>query len=109
MLTSPLKKIILLVALPLLTLSSPSFAWLTGNNVTINSIIIWQEAEEKSPLYFRTSNNLLCYVPANEKFTQSFIISLHASKTPVSIHCHDLEEQLATFAPAHKFHRMITQ
>jgi hypothetical protein len=80
-----------------------------GSNVTIDRIVLWENSEA-NPLYFRRSDNVLCYVPAGQSTLQSLILTLYSSGKLSDIHCHAEEEQLMLgIRPAHKLHRIIAK
>lgn len=86
-----------------------SGAWSYGANVTITSIILWQESEV-NPLYFKRSDNVLCYVPAGEPTLQSLILTLYSSGNTADIHCHaEPEELMLGVRAAHKLHRVVAK
>jgi hypothetical protein len=89
-----------------LSFSSSSFAWLVGNNTKIDSIVLWQD---KSTMYFHTSAGFWCYIPPSEEHVKTLVLTAYTTKSSVVVHCHDKEETPMTFAPAHRFHRIIAR
>lgn len=88
-------------------ISNSALAWSLGENVKISSIMLWENSGA-NPLYFKRSDNVWCYVPANENSLQSLILTLYASGRKAEIHCHDnAENKMGGVQPAHKLHRII--
>ncbi|MCM0147189.1 hypothetical protein KCN56_01225 [Photobacterium galatheae] len=84
-------------------------AWTFGQNVTISSVTLW-EGSGVNPLYFKRSDNVWCYVPAEEKNLHSLILTLYASGKTADIHCHDqAENKMGGIESAHKLHRIIAK
>jgi hypothetical protein len=80
-----------------------------GANVSIDRIVLWENSEA-NPLYFRRSDDVLCYVPAGQSTLQSLILTLYSSGKLADIHCRAEEEELMLgMRPAHKLHRIIAK
>lgn len=93
----------LLVAVSLL-FSLSAHAWIpNGDVVTIDEIIQW---DGDRPVYFKLSNNYICYVPAAEKNAYSLVLALYMSGKKASIHCFDSEETQSG-VKGHRLHRII--
>ncbi|MGR5361327.1 hypothetical protein ACPV54_10730 [Vibrio mediterranei] len=88
--------------------STNVMAWNHGPNVTIKAVTLWEGHE--NPLYFQRSDNVWCYVSANEKRVQSLILTLYASEKIADVHCHDQAEiKMGGMPGAHKLHRIIAK
>ncbi|MGI0116198.1 hypothetical protein [Zooshikella sp. RANM57] len=101
-----MKKIFLIILL-----SSPLIckAWTFGNNVTITNVILWED-DNHNPLYFKRSDNVMCYVPADQKSIRSLILTVYASGRRADIHCYDNAEAImGGIESAHKLHRIIAK
>lgn len=97
------------VLITLLAIPGISHSWVSGSDLRISSIVMW-ESSEVHPLYFKASNDMWCYVPAGEKNLHSLILTLYASGKASDIHCYDLAEEKMGGVPAgHKLHRIITK
>lgn len=84
--------------------SLSAHAWIpNGETVTIDEIIHWNG---DGPVYFKLSNNHMCYIPAAEKNTYSLILALYMSGKRASIHCFDSEETVGGIK-GHRLHRII--
>lgn len=84
--------------------SATSHAWVpNGDTVTIDEIIQW-EGDQK--IYFKLSNNYICYIPSSEKNTYALILALYMAGKKASVHCHDSEESTSGIK-GHKLHRII--
>jgi len=102
-----MKKVLL--ALSMLVASGVSHAYTYGQDVKISTVIMWENAET-NPLYFKTSSNLWCYVPAGEKNLYSLVLTLYASGKLADIHCYDSAESLMGGVEAgHKLHRILAK
>ncbi|PSW80804.1 hypothetical protein [Photobacterium damselae] len=90
-------------------LSINAMAWTFGSNVTITAVTLW-EGSSVNPLYFKRSDNVWCYVPADEKNVHSLILTLYASGKTADIHCHDqAENKMGGIEAAHRLHRIIAK
>jgi translation initiation factor IF-1 len=79
-------------------------AWIpNGDMVTVTEVIQWQD---NSPIVFRLSSGLYCYIESAEKNAYSMVLGLYMSGNKVAVHCHDAEENKGGIM-AHKMHRMI--
>jgi hypothetical protein len=84
--------------------SLSAHAWIpNGETVTIDEIIQWNG---DGPVYFKLSNNHVCYIPAAEKNAYSLILALYMSGKPASVHCFDSEETSGGIK-GHRLHRII--
>ncbi|ASU24199.1 hypothetical protein CCZ37_17150 [Vibrio qinghaiensis] len=101
------KNIVLLILSALL--STNTMAWTFGQNVTITAVTLW-EGSGINPLYFKRSDNVWCYVSADEKNVHSLILTLYASGKTADIHCYDqAENKMGGIEAAHKMHRIIAK
>lgn len=99
-----------LLSILLLLLSAPAFSWIENDNVSVESIAMWENADTANPLYFKLSSGTWCYIPAGQKFLQSTILALYLSKAKAMVHCYDTAEALVGgVAPAYKMHRIIAK
>jgi len=99
-------KIVLMIVVFIFSIEAN--AWVSGTGVTIENIIVWEEAETATQMYIRTSNNIWCYLPPGQKTLQSLVLTLYTTKKPIEIHCHDAAENLQSNLPAHRLHRIWT-
>ena len=86
-----------------MTLSLTSHAWVTGENVTVDQIIEWQD---NLPIFFKLSNGTMCYIPSDEKNMYSLILSLMVSGKTATFHCHVAEDVTQGWS-GHRLHRVI--
>ena len=89
-----------------------AMAWKHISNSSITEIAMWIGAEQTRPLYFKTSADFWCYIPAEEARLQAFVIDAYRKKsTRLEIHCYDEAEQPIgpSMPAAHKIHRIIAK
>lgn len=85
-------------------IATPSYAWISGENVSVVEITEWQDS---APIYFKLSNGTMCYIPANEKNMYSLILSIHVSGKRAHVHCADAVDTYGG-VPGHRVHRVVS-
>jgi hypothetical protein len=99
------------VLLCLLFVASPSFAWVSGVDKTIEEILAWENLDNGAPLHFKMSDGNWCYVPSGQKTLHSMILAIYVSGRKVEYHCYDTADSSGgnSVAPARKLHRIISR
>ena len=99
-----MKRFLSKITYALLFLLAPNaHAWTpSGEVATIVEIIEWQDSPA---IVFKLSTGKFCYIQPEEKNAYALILAVYLASKPVSVYCHDAEENKVGFL-AHRFHRI---